>query len=328
MGAWDFIKETALNVVDPTGLGRAAVDYVAGDDEAEQAQTSLPSSDTAKPPLAKRGFDGFDSDRFIPPELREKMAAERGFQSDLDREEPNRDRNRDGYRRAAFRVGQDYTDESPEVDPDAEVDLSSPEARMAALQGFTQNYKMDGMAVDGKDAAPGDNRCGATSLLAGAMLADGNQGVQAMIDMVKADPEAAQLYGGTLDDLTKKITEGGALTQSDLHLVQSGVHDHLRKEHERAGFDPTSTGVDGKIIQDKIKHNQQLNKYFSDENLSVNFIDNDGDDSPNHFVLDIGEKGDRGHAVYDPFSREGGQVVEKSGQLRDYHLARHHTFAP
>jgi hypothetical protein len=267
--------------------------------------------------LAKRMLEG------LPPELREEMAAEERVQADLDAQ-PDRDPNRDGYRRSAARIGRGYADEAPVYDGRRAAPLGTREERLAALDRFTQNADLAGGEEEGAD------RCGATTLLAGAMLGGGTGGVKLLLDTAAASDGVDKSTKLLLDQVAKKLARGEALTDGDLHFVQEGLHQHLRSVDVQTGRAVEGrTGVDGRTLAELVDGNEELRKMFVDGGLGVAKIDNDGDDVANHFVLQIGQPGADDEAVYDPLARKDGhQVVTDPTRVNDYELARHQLYRP
>ena len=280
-----------------------------------------------KPRVLNNGLDGFDPKELLTPEMRQKVEQMERFERDA-RSAPDFDPNRLGYRRSAFAIGQMYTD-SPEEDPDAEVALGTREERLAFLRGFTQNYALDGMEIGGVDDT-GGNRCGATSLLAGAMLAGGNDGLKTMIDLVGNDDRASEYMKGELGGLQDKLARGENLSKADLRLLQAGLHDNLRaRSVEKFGdrYEEEGAGVAVGAMWD-VMQDPALKQLYEDNGLSIGHIDTTGDDKANHYVLQVGSPGSEGAMVYDPQAREDGQVIEGESWLDNYHKARKLNIAP
>lgn len=276
--------------------------YFFGDDKKEEpkaAPAPAPAPAPALDPAQQKAKDEQDA-------FRTKMKGEAGY-----------DENREGYRMAGFRIGQGYDPEGRFVNGDQKVALNTPEERLAAINGLTQN----------DETGQGQDRCGATSLLAAAMVGGGNDGVKSLIDIL----EGGEISKGSrkeLDAIKKRIAKGEQLSMADIQAVQEGLHSHLRKQQKEQIAGEDDGGVDGKIIQNFISDNESMKKIFKDYDMSIDRIDNDGDDKGNHFVLNLGTPRKDGSKVYDPFARKGGQVISDKDTLNDYDLARKHSLTP
>jgi hypothetical protein len=70
------------------------------------------------------------------------------------------------------------------------------------------------------------------------------------------------------------------------------------------------------------QHKKSMLAKMDEQGLEIRGIDNDGDGTPNHAILAMNGAvagGPDAHAIFDPYSRKGGQVVTAPEQLEDYY---------
>lgn len=217
---------------------------------------------------------------------------------------------------AAYRLSRQHRPNAIDddfADPSAPVNLSDTAARLATLDGFTQNQN----STEGQD----QKMCGATALLGGVMLADGERGIETLL---------TALDGGTSQDpeiasIRKRIAAGEAIDRGDLDFVQTHVHRRLMQQE---GQDPDrpadqTKGIKGDTIRGLLGGNKELRNLFLDNDMSVDGVDLGGENGTqlDHWVLSV-KGGDGATAmVYDPWVRRGGQVTgraKNASTLEDY----------
>jgi hypothetical protein len=87
------------------------------------------------------------------------------------------------------------------------------------------------------------------------------------------------------------------------------------------------------IMQDFIRDKPEIAQMFASGEMSLDLTDTDGNATMNHYVLGIrdpdGWKGREGAAnmVFDPYARNGGQLVTSPDQVLDYANAWHENVA-
>lgn len=276
-------------------------DYFFGDEKKQEAPKAAPAP--AAPALS--------------PEEQAKKDEQDAFRRKI-QGEANHDESRDGYRMAGFRIGQAYDPAGREFNGDQKVSLGSKEERLAALNSLTQN----------DTTGQGEDMCGATSILAGAMVAGGNDGVKDLIATMSATGKLTKGELKELGGIEKRLAKGEPLSMADIQAVQFQLHSTLRRQQKEQIEGEDEGGVDARIIQNFIS-DPKMAKMFKDNDLGISRVDSTGDDKGNHFVLNIGRPSSDGAKVYDPYARKGGQqVVSDKETLQDYDLARKHYLTP
>ena len=150
------------------------------------------------------------------------------------------------------------------------MNLDTREARLEYLNKFTQNYTtQEGFVVGDTNAVGGDN-CGATALIAGAIVAGGEQGIQHVITMVDGTVGKDEFYKKYLDEVKYKILSEQGLNHSDIRLVQETLHVHLRRKQEEAGYRMDIPGVHKRIIKEAINSSPDMQALY-DDNVSINY---------------------------------------------------------
>lgn len=215
------------------------------------------------------------------------------------------------------------------------VDLSGDKAsRMKALNGFTQ--------VDGKVDVESDlNACAAASLVAGAALEGGNDGLKNLVRVIEERGNTTRVKSATgrwkdaeipeygkLEGIKQRLNEGKA-TQQDLHDLKTIVYGQLRKVEDGI---KGANSKDATINIDAVKAwvNTDVKVWGEDrplkamfDNMNIKLVDTDGDGKGNHYVLMFNDGSGKGeNAVYDPWpTTSGNQINSKQDELLVYHHA-------
>jgi len=190
------------------------------------------------------------------------------------------------------------------------IDLSSAEDRLKFLNGFTQQ---------GADDKNSGDMCGPTSLIGGAILANGAQGVGTLLDAVdkmsggNPDNEAMQLIRAKLDPANPM-----PLTGRDLQDAQKYIYEQLNKHEGLDVNDPEAMkkattaqrGVGSLTMQDLLK-DKELGKMFKDNKLEIANMDLGGDNgrTEDHAVLRQYDADNKTNLIFDPGQRKNGQVT-------------------
>lgn len=234
----------------------------------------------------------------------------------------------------AFRVGQHYQMAGDPPPPDTPLgDMSTPEARLKALNQLTQNEaKIPGVEGGGADQVSSRDatRCGPSSIIAGALVAGGPEGLNAVIDGMKArgmDPKGAD--GMMTDLLQKKIREGKPLTIGDVQDLQLSLYNTMKQQEmnedpERA---KKSAGINAGTVQSFLSSSPELAEMYKKNGMGIGFVDTDGDGNGNHFVLEMRKEG-KLDGIYDPWKRANGQIVTKDWELEEYNQAQKAFLSP
>lgn len=244
----------------------------------------------------------------------------------------------------AFNVAQGYgaNPNQKEIDPYAPIDLSSAEDRIKFLNGFTQDSVKD---ADGNKDPNSKNMCGPTSLIGGAILANGPQGVVTLLDAVDkmapggADDEQMKILRAKLDPANPR-----PLTGADLQNAQKYIYERMNQAEgldvnnptALAGASESAKGIDTLSIQKLMQGSSELSKMYKDNNMEISGIDIGGANGmqEDHAVLRVNDKDGNPVMVFDPGQRKNGQVTGRpegwDGQqsatinngLADYEYAR------
>ena len=214
---------------------------------------------------------------------------------------------------AAYRVSQGYGGDGGErsvMDLSRPIDLSSPEDRLKFLDTFTQQ---------GSDDPNAAHMCGPTSLIGGAILANGTTGVSTLLDAVdKMAPDGDNSY---MQELRKKLDPANPqpLTGADLQAAQTYIYERLNSAEGLNINDPQALaaastgerGIDVLTMQRLFRTSPELTAMFQDNNLEIASIDNGGENgmNPDHAVLRMTDDKGKPVMIYDPGQRKNGQVI-------------------
>lgn len=236
--------------------------------------------------------------------------------------------------KAAQEIDADYNrDYKPTIKEFLPLNLSTKEKRLKALKEMTQ--------IDSNSDTKADLvRCGAATIVAAAIYAEGETGLKKLVDMLLDKDPFYNLYakdGGEipkscreLHTIKQKLQIEHRMTFEDIAKIQESLYNYLKQTQMSDDIinalksvynskDPSS-GIEeykkvsgyilNKTIQKFLSDNPDIAKMFDDNKLRILNIDNDGDGIPNHFVLGIGST-DKGtpECIYDPLPRKKGQIV-------------------
>lgn len=174
--------------------------------------------------------------------------------------------------------------------------LASHQERLNALSSISQ---LDNLP--GTPEAHDRNRCGPSSLVAGMILADGYEGLGHLAVAVE---DFNQSSGANLDlsDLqaTYARLSTGEGTREDISQVQEALYRVLDAQETNPGV-----FINNATLAEFIENSPAVKEAFITHSLQIENIDTgDADDEGNHFVLT------NGSMVYDPWPREGGQIID------------------
>ncbi len=241
-------------------------------------------------------------------------------------------------RLAAMHVASGYAPPLPENLPDEnkKLDLSTPQARLAAMNQLVQNkstYDDDGKV---KLDDTGEHTCAASSLVAAAVLGQGTDGLKKLMDGMDAnaadDKARGALDKGDLGAIRTKIAKNEALTNEDLHALQADLYHELNDKQTVGMSDDEKkkhSGVAPETIDAFLKNAKGMDDLMHENHMGISTIDMLGDGHA-HAVLSIRDGGGGGDAsaantaVYDPNFRKGGQIVTDQKDLLAYKLAEKH----
>lgn len=213
----------------------------------------------------------------------------------------------------------------------AQLDMSTPEARLATLNHLTQNRK---------DTTAGEDTCAASSLVGAAIMGQGTDGIKKLMDGLDnnlSKDDRARLEGkdGTLKALRDKIKNNEPLTQGDMHQLQMdvymGLQDTKKAEMVKRGENPdmVTPGADPDTIKQFLQNSPDMDKMMKANHMGISTVDMNGGGQA-HAVLSVREGGADGDAnskataVYDPYARKNGQMVTDQGSLMELQLAEKH----
>lgn len=211
-------------------------------------------------------------------------------------------------------VGARYSNQT--TVPHPELRPGSKETRLDDLRSISQ---LD----ENKKTVNDDQRCGASTIVAGAYYGGGTDGVKKLIDDQAAYAKNHGLknqdpYFG--DKELKKRVESGKLTNGDINKIQENLHKTLAER------DIAETGNKRGLTTDRMREfmNEATNtkKVFDDNGMAIAHVDTDMKDGGNHYVL--AGKHNGAPFIYDPMSIDDSntgnlnQIVQDEGQLNIY----------
>jgi hypothetical protein len=248
-------------------------------------------------------------------------------------------------RNARFRVneGYDTSGQGEGADLSKSIDLSSADDRLKFLDTFTQQ---------GADDKNSEHMCGPTSLLGGAILANGTDGVGTLLDAVDkmagpgADPEMVAMLRAKLDPANPQ-----PLNREDLVNAQKYVYERLNSyegldvndpEAMKAAGEKGAKGIDTVTMQKLMRADPKLAEMFKKNNMEISEVDTNAANgmTGDHAVLRMNDAEGKPLLVYDPYARHNGQLTGRidgwSGDdsskidngLADYDYARRGGIRP
>lgn len=242
------------------------------------------------------------------------------------------------------------------VPEDTQLDLSSADSRVKALDNLVQNKVGDPY---------GERTCGAASLVGAGLLSGGGKNggdglktvMDAMVANAKGDPALLKyLEGdkndpdnktGVLGDIRKRAADGSA-TVADMQTLQRELYNQLQnKESKEASdaynkvmADPAATdaqkeaaakkmqdasadGLGADTLQKFMHSTPEMDKMMKTNGMGISFIGNDPNNPKSqHAVLTIANGQGGPGAIYDPQLRDDGQMVMDPKELENYGKAQ------
>jgi hypothetical protein len=220
-------------------------------------------------------------------------------------------------------IGAEYID-ADKVDPRGAqvIDVDSEAGRQATLNRMVQNVRGD----EGSE-----HSCGPTSVLAGAMMAGGRDGLRTLINDVSSHDQ-----NGHVDAETQRLLQAvndphHQLTQGDLNTIEGRMYASMRADqHARNGDE--SRDIEGEEVQRFIREDPELNRMFARSHQRIDLVDNDGERdhagnlNPDHFVLERDDAQGHAQQIYDPWARfDGNQVITNQNVIRNYQAVTFET---
>lgn len=195
--------------------------------------------------------------------------------------------------------------------------LRTREQRMQALSRITQ--------LDGINSTQSDpDRCGAAGFTAAALYTGGVQGLQVLVRGIErynnSLPQSQRTDLSSLSEVRQHLNQG-QVSHGDIARIQDTLY------HTLGGVDPNGhngdlTGLRINAFEDFMRHGfpneASLRNVFSpDMNLRRIGVGLDRDNQPQgHFILRFQHDGHE--AVFDPWPRNGGQIIQNQSDLQLY----------
>lgn len=239
---------------------------------------------------------------------------------------------------------------------DKELDLSTADSRIAALDNLVQNT----------GERSGELTCAASSLLGAAIMGgkdQGTEGISILLDTMtkNASPEMLKVLEGEKDapgaltEIRKKIAAGEQLDVGDMHVIQTQLYNELQANETKAAadkvealeHDPSATeqqiaearaqmeaardsGIQAGSLRKFIGSSPEFTNMMKDNDMGISFIQNDPDaKTSNHAILTLGHGSEDGaYTVYDPQLRDDGQVITDPTEIANYRKAETNFIAP
>ncbi len=231
-----------------------------------------------------------------------------------------------------YKKGVTGSDLSPTSDQmSKKVDLlGDKSARMEALKGFTQYDREVSSGADG-------NSCGATCIVAGAVLQGGQKGLQDLVRVIeKRENKTLEQLNGKWKELPfgeyhklpgiKERINNNTVTQQDLADLKTIVYKQLLKADKDNGSKYDNELIATRSLQDYVNtdvafigKDRPLKGMF--DQMNIKLIDTTGDGNGNHFALFFNDgKGSGENALYDPWpQKSGSQITTNSAEMLVYH---------
>lgn len=205
--------------------------------------------------------------------------------------------------------------------PDSErLGMDTPEARFQSLRHAAQ--------MDSSDQTQADsNRCGPSAIVAGMYQANGRQGLTDLISSMQSYNQAHDLGQNVtagLGDLPARLRNGGNITQNDLNNLQESLYWQLRSRQDST-VDPSGSnnGIHQNVMGDFMSSSPSVHNTLDRAGMNVAFVDTDGVNGSNHYVLEFQHQGRP--AIYDPYPISNGgqldQVTQDPAQIARYRAA-------
>jgi hypothetical protein len=237
----------------------------------------------------------------------------------------------------ATRVREGYGGEQKNVDLQVPIDLSSADDRLKFLNGFTQG---------GADDPNSANMCGPTSLIGGAVLANGANGVGTLLDAVDKLAPPGKEDVAFMKSLRAKLDPQNPipLTGADMQDAQKYIYERLNAHEGLDVNDPdamkaateSQRGIDPMTMKNLFQTSPELSALYKENHMEIAGIDLGGANgmAEDHAVLRMSDEDGKPLMIFDPAQRKHGQVTGRnkgwSGEdsatidngLADYDYAR------
>jgi hypothetical protein len=198
--------------------------------------------------------------------------------------------------------------------------MNTPEARFSSLRHASQ---MDNNSQTNAD----ENRCGPASIVAGMYYANGRQGLTDLISSMQnynTQNDLGQNVTANLGDLPQRLRNGGNITQNDLNNLQESLYWEMRTRQDNS-IDPSGSnnGIHRAVMGDFMSNSPAVHNTLEHNGMNVAFVDTDGVNGSNHYVLEFQHQGRP--AIYDsyPINNNGqlDQVTQDPAQIARYRNA-------
>jgi hypothetical protein len=240
---------------------------------------------------------------------------------------------------ASERLSMNYRGADVPANADTDLgDLSTVNGRTTALEQLTQQ-RADGDPVGNVD-------CGATAMVGGALLAQGDTGLTKLAD----DIEKKRLSGHSgwvesaqdalsMEVIKAKIANNEKLSVGDMQTMDESLYHAVKLDEQGVSWDEMNKEVQSgdpdaglrlKDMHNFMNENPDLVDMYKQNHLDIAFISaddrrtKDGTMAPNHYVLEAkdSQKHNGMAGIYDPQHRRDGQVINDDDTEDDYLYAR------
>jgi hypothetical protein len=211
--------------------------------------------------------------------------------------------------------GYDHSTEQKNVDLQMPIDLSSADDRLKFLNGFTQG---------GADDPNSPNMCGPTSLIGGAVLANGANGVGTLLDAVDKLAPPSKENAAFMASLRAKLDPANPipLTGADMQDAQKYIYERLNAHEGLDVNNPdamkaaseSDRGVDPLTMQKLFKSSPELSALYKQNHMEIAGIDVGGANglAEDHAVLRMTDDAGKPLMIFDPAQRTNGQVTGRT----------------
>jgi hypothetical protein len=235
----------------------------------------------------------------------------------------------------ALNLKRDYVDDNlsdPRENKKLVGDLDNPAQRLVVLGNLTQQGE--------ENSATDMAECGPSSLIGGALLSGGTDGLKDIMAATLAHcaPEHKEKLGQEMEQIQQAMKDG-KLDFGHLQALQKNLYTVMQRDMEGQDPEILKEYLADKDNQDKAREagktggmtiekfmatSPALKKRFDEHGLSISHIDTDGvpdgygNNDAEHFVLAMKNKEGKQTGVYDPSERKHGQLITSSSEVKSY----------
>lgn len=195
----------------------------------------------------------------------------------------------------------------------AVLQTGTPAERLQSLDRVAQRDGSDDTMFD-------EERCGPSAIVAGVFYAEGREGLQNLIADMRAYGTTHGVgvnYDFMLGDLESRLRNNRPIRNGDLNNLQETLYTMMNsRQSETVNADGSYTGygIHHSILTEFITGAPHVRAAFDAHDMALAFVDTDGQDGANHFILGFRHEG--ASTVYDPYPVNTGGHLDQVTQDR------------